>query len=167
MENPDALVPQKRPQLLQVICILSFISCGILILIGLFDFKNLFMSVEEILAEEKMQMLQQMYPESYEAAVKALQFKNVNAIFGVLTPILSLIGVLLMWNLKKQGFFIYVFAEILPYVLIMFTTGFASLANMGGMMENFQSIINVVLILVVLIDILFIILYALNLKHMS
>ena len=38
-----------RPQFLKVLCILSFIMCGILILMALLGLKNLFLSPEEIM----------------------------------------------------------------------------------------------------------------------
>ncbi|MCW3102528.1 MAG: hypothetical protein JWO09_968 [Bacteroidetes bacterium] len=165
--NENVMMTPKRPQFLQVLCILSYIGCGIMILIGLFGLKNLFMSVDEILADSNMQMLQEMQPETYARTVAALQYKNINAITGILLPLLSLTGVLFMWKLRKTGFYLYVLGELLPYLLIAVTTGFSALANMGGMMESMQSVINVVLVLIVLFDLAFIVMYALNLKHMS
>jgi hypothetical protein len=163
-ENVDVI---QRPQFLKVLCILSFIGCGIMIIMGLFGLKNLFMSVEELAADQNMMRLQAMSQESYDIAVSALQYKNINAIFGLLTPALSLVGVIMMWQLKKAGFILYVFAELLPYVLITLTTGIKSITAMGAMMEGMQSIMYVFMILVVVFDIAFIIMYAMNLKYMK
>jgi hypothetical protein len=165
--NTENIEVAKRPKFLQTICILSFIGCGIMLVFGLFGLKNLFSTVEELASDENMMMLQQMSQESYDNAVAALQYKDINAIFGVLTPALSLIAVIMMWNLKKAGFILYVFGELLPYVLIAFTTGTKTFSAMGGAMENFQSIIYIVMGLVVVFDIVFMIMYAMNLKYMK
>jgi hypothetical protein len=165
--NSQNVEVAKRPKFLQTLCILSFIACGIMIIFGMYGLKNLFSTVEELASEKNMQMLQEISQESYDNAIAALQYKDINAIFGILTPILSLIGVIMMWNLKKPGFILYVFAEILPYILIAFTTGMTTFKAMGGAMENFQSVIYVVMALMVVFDIAFIIMYALNLKYMK
>jgi hypothetical protein len=165
--NLENVEVAARPKFLQTLCILSFIGCGIMLLFGLFGLKNLFSTIEELAAEENMQMLQQMSQESYDNAIAALEYKDINAIFGVLTPALSLMAVIMMWNLKKAGYILYVFAEILPYALIAFTTGMSTFKSMGGAMENFQSVVYVVMALMVIFDIAFIIMYALNLKYMK
>ena len=65
-----------------------------------------------------------------------------------------------MWKLKKMGFYIYLVGEIAPLVITFATIGFASMFSFGGgimaIMTAFMSIF----------PILFIILYAINLKHM-
>ena len=164
--DENVLTTPERPQFLQVLCILSFIGCGIMLLLGLFGLRNLFMTPEEILMSPNIQALKEMSPESYQNVVDSMEFKNISAITGILFPALSLIGAILMWNLKKTGFFLYLAGELLPYIIIAATSGFASMTHMGGMMEEYQSMINVVLVLVVVFDFVFIILYALNLKRM-
>lgn len=158
---------RKRPQFLQVLCILSFIACGIMLLFGLYGLKNLFMTPEQIVDEMSSRMMQQMPSDSYDQMIANLQYKNISAVCGVLFPLLSLTGVILMWNLKKKGFYIYTAAELLPYVVMLATTGTNGITAASGLMQNFQSVIYVVMGLVVLFDLLFIVLYALNLKHMS
>ena len=157
----------KRPPFLQVIGILSFVGCGIMILVGLFGLKNLFHTPEEILSDQNFQMMKQMSEESYNAIAESLQYKNINAICGLLFPLLSLIGVIMMWNLKKTGFYIYVIAELLPYILSIALGGVKSIQAMGGMMPNMESLIYVVMGLMIAFDIAFIIMYAVNLKHMK
>jgi len=157
----------QRPKFLKVLCILSFIACGIMLVLGIFGLKNLFSSVEELASDENMQRLQEISEASYDSAVAALQYKDINAIFGFLTPALSLLAVIMMWNLKKAGFVLYVFAEILPYVLVAFTTGMDTFNAMSAGMENMKAVINVVIALVIIFDIGFIVMYALNLKYMK
>jgi hypothetical protein len=150
--NTQNVEVSQRPKFLQVICILSFIGCGIMILFGAVGLKNLFSTIEELANEENMLMLQQMSQESYDSAVAALEYKDINAIFGILTPAISLVGVIMMWNLKKPGFILYVFAEILPYILIIFTTGMDTFNAMGGGMENFESVMYVIIASIIVLD---------------
>ena len=170
MENyteEELLFVPKRPPFLQVLCILSFVGCGIMILAGLFGLKNLFHSQEEILNDQNLQMMKQMSEDSYNAVAESLQYKNINAICGLLFPLLSLMGVLLMWNLKKTGFYIYVVAELLPYILSIALGGVKSIEAMGGMMPHLESLIYVIVGIMIAFDIAFVIMYAVNLKHMK
>jgi hypothetical protein len=165
--NPENVEVSARPKFLKTLCILSFIMCGLLLITGAFGLKNIFLTIEEIASSRDMIALQEMSQESYDRAVAALEYKDINAIFGFLTPVLSLIAVIMMWNLKKPGFILYVFAEIIPYILIAFTTGMETFNLSGGMMEKFQFVMYIVMALVVVFDIAFIIMYALNLKYMK
>jgi hypothetical protein len=166
-QNLNEGVPLEHPipPFLRTLCILSFIGCGLMLLVGFFNLKNLFFSVDEVLANSNLQILKEAYPESYEKAVSSLAYKDIDAIMGIVSPALSLLGVIYMWKLKIQGFFLYLIAEIIPYVVIGLTTGFDDLYNKGGMMESFQPLIDIILGLIVVFDFTFIILYALNMKY--
>lgn len=48
-----------------------------------------------------------MYPDAYDKVEVALQNKGINAIASLITPKLSLFGVIQMWCLKNEGFYIY------------------------------------------------------------
>lgn len=70
-----------------------------------------------------------------------------------LAAIVCLIGVFMMWKLKKTGFYIYTLAQVVTVAApFIFVGGLA-----GGLMATLGAIFPVI----------FIILYALNLKHMS
>ncbi len=157
------------PKFLKTLCILSFIMCGLMLLFGLMGLKNLFMSAEDIMAMNPyMQKMQDNNPESYQAILDSMQYKNISAIMGFLVPLISLTGVIYMWKMKKTGFYIYLIGEVLPYLVVYLTSGlsvmYASTSMMG---DKGEMIINIFLGSVVLFDIVFIILYALNLKHMK
>ena len=74
-------------------------------------------------------------------------------IAGIVLSLLSVSGVWLMWNLKKSGFWLYLLATIggLVVPLIFLGGGWLALASVGFV--GFFSLI-------------FIILYAVNLKYM-
>jgi len=84
-------------------------------------------------------------------------------IVGIIAAIGCLYGVLQMWKLKKMGFYIYAVCEIAPVVVALITIGSAAFA-FGAIGGGFMA---VVAMLSMFFPVLFIILYALNLKHMS
>jgi hypothetical protein len=66
-----------------------------------------------------------------------------------------------MWKLKKMGFYIYLVGEIAPFIVAFATIGFAGMFSLAG---GFLAIITA---LMFIFPLLFIILYALNLKHLN
>ncbi len=171
MENEsfDSIVMNERPQFLKVLCTLSFIMCGLMILMGLFGLKNLFLSPEEIMGSNPyLQTMQDNNPMAYQAMLDSMQYKNMNAIFSLITPLISLGGVILMWKMKKSGFYLYLVGEFLPYISIALTSGISAMyASVSTLGEQGTTIINVFIGMVVIFDILFVVLYAVNLKHMK
>ena len=155
-----------RPQFLKVLCILSFIMCGIMLLFGLLGLKNLFMSADDLMAMNPM--ISKLPADSYQMILDSMQYKDVNAILALLIPVISLTGVIYMWKLKKGGFYIYLIGELLPYILSPLTKSMSMMYAMSSLWgDKGTMIINVFVGLVVVFDVLFIILYALNLKHMK
>ncbi|WP_421918414.1 hypothetical protein [Marinifilum sp.] len=159
-------MPKKRPTFLTVLCILSFIGSGYFGLIqpiyNYATFENTYAEKMQKTAEALEQM-EEAGMESgffYDMAANGMvQLKamseNLEAITGAncLFALLSLIGVFLMFKLKKNGFYLYSFANVfwllVPLALI-----------------DFDSMIMWTLIGAV-ITAIFIILYAVNLKHMN
>jgi hypothetical protein len=74
-------------------------------------------------------------------------------------------GVLLMWNLSKKGFYIYAIAEILPYTSFIFM-GKNSLSMMGPPGANNSMVAMIVVVMMVIIDVVFVSLYAKKLNEM-
>jgi hypothetical protein len=131
----------QRPTLLTVICILSFIA-GVWGLWG--GIQSAFTDAPQREFEEDSAMV--MAEKSVEKAVP-MGYTNIAL------SLLSLVGVWLMWNLKKNGFWIYVVAAVGGLVVPMVFLGGGLLTALG---VGFMGLISVV----------FIILYAVNLKHM-
>ena len=76
---------------------------------------------------------------------------SVTGILGMAIglSVIGLIGVIMMWKLKKTGFYVYTGAQLLGIISPMF---------MGGSIDfGFGAIISI----------LFVVLYGMNLKHMS
>lgn len=102
--------PQK-PDMLKVLCILSFVCCGLWILLYALGSMLLFVSPEMIEPywEESIKsnpMLADMDPATFLSA-----FGKASLILFFIN-IFSLVGVIMMWRLEKIGFFIYAAAEL-------------------------------------------------------
>jgi hypothetical protein len=156
---------QQRPTLLTVICILSFIAGAV----GLWSgYRNAFTSAPQEAIEEarvkmeeaqaqmgdaNMPMMQEMFDSAIIMAEKAAEHAREMGYGEIFFALISLFGVWNMWNLKKMGFWIYLAATIggLAMPLAFLGGGLMTIIGLG-----FSGLISVV----------FIILYAVNLKHM-
>jgi len=83
----------------------------------------------------------------------ALQYATVILGIGVLGAILCLVGAIMMWKQKKTGFYIYVVGEIVPPIVSMVLVGMAGMGALG--------------LIGFILPIAFIVMYGMNLKHMS
>ncbi len=172
MENQDQTIissevvaEQKRPQFLTILCVLSFICVGLMIIMTLF---GILMNTPEKRAEQIEQMrqispaqadkLEQVYEQQENSTMAKIQ-----PYLTILFQVISLLGVIQMFNLKRIGFYIYAAVELLPYSLLLFAGDGMSL-EMGGLGKGAAMAIMTVL---VLFDLTFVVLYGLNLKHLK
>ena len=143
-----------RPQFLKVLCILSFVACGLVILIYSLGAMAMGMSEETISGVwdkviESQPQLESVNPVEFFHKVGKL------CLYNLLTNIASLVGVILMWRLNKIGFVIYIIAEL--------ATNFMGLdMNVEGADKSSLS-----MIFSIAVDFVFIVMYALNLKYMN
>lgn len=162
MSDPTANGAPKRPTFLTVLCILSFIAGGWALISGAMglasspDPAELQAQMDQALSGmEGMEdnpmagFAQKMADEASNVAAAA---RPLN-IAGIVLALVSLFGVWQMWNLKKMGFWIYVVAGIAGLVAPFVILGGGMMAMMTVGVGGFFTL-------------LFIVLYALNLKHM-
>jgi hypothetical protein len=146
------------PVFLKVLCILTFVGTGIGILSGLYSTFTFSSSMEQL------ELLQN---NPYMGNMS--EFLEVNRKYGFIVQlmalsgnILCLVAALFMWKLKKFGFYMYVVGQIIPLI--------GSFGLMGGLSASnsmFAGIAVVASIVGTLFPIAFVIMYALNLKHMK
>ncbi|WP_372750885.1 hypothetical protein [Labilibaculum sp.] len=158
--------PKKRPTFLTVLCILSFIgSGGFGLLNSLYQFAT-FESSYPKNAEKLSLVLEQLEDAGMDSGFmytnaqnSLIQLEKMSQNLGIITganclfALLSLLGVFMMFKLKKNGFYLYLGANLfwilVPLALIDFdATLFMTMVSAG-------------------ITALFVILYAVNLKHMK
>lgn len=158
----------KRSQFLTVLCVLSFIMCAISFLSGIW---GIYQSTPEAMQKniEQVRAVNEEMADSMEDQMIEMQsnpFSKIAPYLGLVYTLVSFLGVLLMWNRTKKGFYIYAIAEILPYTSFVLM-GKNSLSMMGPPGGNNSAIAMGVLIFMVVVDVVFVALYAKNLKEMD
>jgi hypothetical protein len=149
----DITAQPQRPDFLKIICILSFIACGLMILLCAIG--SICLTFDADMIDKFWSQVVESSPQLAELdPVKFIHEFGMVCVYTLIANIFSLIGVIMMWRLEKMGFFIYVVAEL--------TTHFFTIDM--GTQEN-KSYVG--LILSVLVDLGFITMYFLNLKYMN
>ncbi|HEY5406905.1 MAG TPA: hypothetical protein VIJ92_07455 [Ginsengibacter sp.] len=165
-----------RPALLKVLCILTFIGSSFLILMQIGSYSTASKTAQMMSSlkdkEQKDSVISKDSSLQHKHAANRKRFffgktimssvsksmtpENIRktAIGNMLSAIFTLIGAILMWHLKRSGFFIYVFGIVIsvavPFLLYGFNTmsfGFAFFSGFFGL--------------------LFTVLYALNIKSLQ
>lgn len=139
-ETLDNTTEQKkqRPTFLTVLCILSFIGAGIVIIALLLG------AVAGGVVEAGAAQAE---ANGAEVTVETSGLWTLLIVQSIITAA-SLVGVIKMWRLQKQGYFIYVGASVAGIIAGVVLTGVFSVTSL-------------------LFPVLFIVLYGLNLKHME
>lgn len=154
----------KRPQLLTVLCILSFIMCALGVLSGFF---NMYQTQPEVM-QKNIEQVRSVSPEMADQmenqmiAMENNAFMKIYPYLNILFILLSFMGVVMMWNLKRNGFYLYSIAEILPYSSMIFMDKEAM--KIPGLPAESMMI---GAIFMIAIDVLFVYLYSRNLKEMN
>jgi hypothetical protein len=150
----------QRPTLLTVICILSFIWAGFAIIgsgLGYVGMKMMASgAVEEMVAQSgdanAMAQIEEAQAKMEESGLDAGQLANLMLVVMALSVVV-LIGVIMMWKLKRTGFFVYTGAQVVSALSPVLMGGKMDMSAMG--MGSLG------------LTVLFIVLYGMNLKHMK
>lgn len=155
MENQSVNGAPKRPQFITVLCILTFIGSALAFfgaIWGYFSIKASAAMLENMGSAEGDSF--GMMSGIQETMIKAVENAVPNMIIGVFCSLLCLFGALQMWKLKKIGFFIYSVGEITPVIAAFFLGG-------GGLIGGAGAVVGL------LFAIVWIVLYAINFKHLN
>ncbi len=132
---------KKRPVFLTVLCILTFIGSGLGVLGGAIGL----VAAGAATSLSKIPMLG-------PALATAASFGIVYTLINLVLAAASLYGAIMMWKLKKTGFWIYLVAQVAMLIVPVFFMGIAGLVG---------SVLGLVFTAA------FIIMYAINLKAME
>lgn len=166
---------EGRPGFLTALCVLSFIGIGLMLVLSLLGVKQAFTTPtpeELLMVEQSMQMMEAYSGDDSGALTQTIldsmndPFKAVNWLLGFVGNLLSLFGVIQMWKLKKTGFFIYSAAELIPPTITFALSGTAPLKAMLTMF-GMSGMVTGIIVMFYALDLLFIGLYAMNLKKMN
>jgi hypothetical protein len=128
--------PVKRPEMLTVICILSFINAvynGIanFISFAFYDtFQNIFdqMRNGEGMFADMAEQMGDNWETMAEASALAFSVGRGYYFVEMILFIASFVGVLMMWRLQKRGFHVYTIAQI----LMLIATSIFVISKVGG-----------------------------------
>lgn len=140
MKNPFQTAPQKnlRPTFLTVLCVLTFVGSGYSIFVELTGlFADRIVDSDEIL--------------KYITLMGDLHAHEIY-ILNLGMSLAGLLGAILMFLLRRSGFYLYAAAQILSFFVIPYSDDFFWLSLMA---------------VSAVFSLLFIILYGLNLKHLK
>ena len=101
----------KRPQLLSILCILTFIGSGF----GVFGFLMVAINFEATI--EALKVLYAKMPEANFILEAPRDFFLVSFLLSAF----SLLGAVMMWNLRKIGFHIYTSSQLI-YLCLLYTS---------------------------------------------
>ena len=157
---------QKRPIFLMVLCILTFIGSGwniisnlsSLFTIGLVENEQMVMQQFSSVSDEVQQSVYlnswaRFFESSIEWAKVTFEYRRSIAIIQLVLGLLSLLGAILMYQLRRIGFYFYVAAQILMLFVLPYFAGFTMIVLLIMGTSAFMAL-------------LFILLYAVNLKHL-
>lgn len=103
-----------RPELLKILCILTFIGSGLSLIANLI----MFMTIGIVRKYYENGMFDFLSEDMELSALELLlSAKPMFFIFQVIFLALSIYGAYLMWNLKKAGFHFYAIAQIILLIL--------------------------------------------------
>jgi hypothetical protein len=152
--------PRRLPSMLNVLTILTFIGSGygaISSIIAFFRAQSNYdqaVEVQSKMAEAQDLVKKLMGGDPVEMARKALENKVPILLLSLVGYALCTYGAIVMRELQKKGYFIYAVGEILPLFVILLFVGTGFLLALTGIMTA-------------IIIIVFLILYATQLKYMK
>ena len=137
-ENYDFMQkePERRPEMLTVLCILSFINAvynGIVNFIS-FAFYDSFVALLEQMRngegmfEEMAEQVGDNWETMTDAASLAFSVGKAYYFIEMLLFIASFIGVFMMWRMQKKGFHVYAISQI----LMLITASIFVISKVGG-----------------------------------
>lgn len=153
MEQTIAEEP-KRPQFLTVLCILTYIGSGLGIVFGILGWWVIKKMMPAMEGMEGMDSYSEMEGMMSEATLAAMEWIDVTTVVSIAGCLICLVGALQMWNLKKSGFYIYVVGELAPVIVSAILLGSVAFSEWSMIAGS-------------VLAVLFVVLYALNLKHMK
>lgn len=150
---------KKLPEMLNVLTILTFVGCGIAAISSVWAFSNAAKSYDDI---QRLQSQMEnapaiaksmLGPNIVEVARKSLENRLPILLLGLVATALCLYGAIQMRQKKKAGFSLYVIGELLPLIASFIFIG-------GAVFSGFSMALGI------LFPLVFIILYATQLKHL-
>jgi hypothetical protein len=143
---------KKLPDMLNVLTILTYIGCGVFALSAIYSYFTICKSLEKMSQMGEDNPMASMMESMMDTMQKQCEMRLPVLIISLVSILLCFIGAMQMRKLKRTGFFIYLVGEVAGPVAMLLIVG-----GGGGVMATIGLVIPVV----------FIILYATQLKHLK
>lgn len=157
----------QRPTFLTVLCILTFIASGWGIFSNISNYMNAAVNAkvaetlldstkEKISKEADSEGTSKLAEQVFSGASKLIDPASIkkNALFSILANLLTLVGAFLMFQLKKQGFWVYLAGTAISIITPIIVYGASNILSIGMTAG------------IGFFGILFVVLYSLNLKYL-
>ena len=152
------------PVFLKVLCILTFIGAGIGLIMGLVSMFTIESSIKSMENSQKLLGNSSIFGNMDGQIEATRKFGLQSAILSTIGNALCLLGAIMMFKLKRNGYFIYIAGQIIPSVgAVIFTTSIKGGASGGSM----ASMMYAGLVFQIALALAFIIMYGVNLKHLK
>ncbi len=163
----EALVSKKRPTLLTILCILTFLVSGYTLItgvIGIFSTKSFDQAQWEQISEQvaesiagadenSARIVDEVLASASITVERGIYYATTLSLIAILIALVSAYGAYLMWNLRRSGFVFYTIAKIVGIIVPLVLLGFNVITMV---VYGFATVIGVILI----------ILYNVNRKYM-
>ncbi len=158
-------LPKERPTFLTVLCILSFVGLGLKILNSFSGMIfGMFTSRFEPFIRENIdknldygdipEQIRFFVADSFNIAYKAMERATPMSLVTLVLAVTALFGVIMMWKLRRAGFYLYTGSKIFILMVPFLFLGLNFFTLIAVSTASFFTI-------------LFIILYAVNMAHMK
>lgn len=154
--------PQGRNNFITVLCILSWVGIGLFII---YDIYKVFAysTVGSLYNSTSVMAQGNLFGSQFGDLNKMMEYGKIHAIAQLICSLVALPATILMWNMKKIGFFLYLIAQVVPivlYVVLMSNIDmgiFGSAWQIWGWFTYIPDFVQVA----------FVIMYGVNLKYMK
>lgn len=105
---------KKRSQLLSILCILTFIGAGLSIVGSALGFSP--WSIQKGI-DQMHEMIANSFDPSEFSKTEFLKWSFYSNLFSLIAGVVCLVGALLMWNLNKKGYYVYILGWIIQITI--------------------------------------------------
>ena len=154
MENPFSAERPVRPTFLTVLCILTFIGSGWGLINNLFQLaiftpERLVAQIQQITtmagAEAQPSWVSSLMTSSLEVLQTTIMHGKAIYSLAALCSVVSLIGAFMMYKLKRNGFYLYVIAQIGQLFILPVYSGWNSVVLISMALSGFWALVFIIL----------------------
>jgi hypothetical protein len=154
-QEPSREETRTRPVFLTVLCILSWVGSGFAIVGSVISYYATRAAKSMLDAFQQMPSGDKQLDEQMLMVTDMVRYAELILAVGVGAALLEVFAVIMMWRLKRVGYYLYILSIIIAAIAPLFFIGTGSLVA-GGLVSYFSYFISAV----------FIVMYGLNYKAM-